>query len=179
MSKFTIGLCAFAMLAITPSVYADPVVITSGSLTVIGFLGTPTYSLTGQNFSVTSFGGDPGNTPHCGPCPSGSSTSLNSFLVGTSLGQGTATINGTTFNNVAFRGEFSFAAADVLLPAGTTNITLTSPFFFAGTIEGCAGSALTCTTQVFSTTALVGQGIATVQFTFSGTNASGASLYFF
>lgn len=31
MSKIIISLCAFVMLAITPSVHADPIVISSGS----------------------------------------------------------------------------------------------------------------------------------------------------
>ena len=78
----------------------SPIVITSGSLTIIGLSGTPTYSLSGENFSVTSLGGDPGNTPNCAPCQSGTFVDLSSFLVGTSLGNGPVTINGTTFTNV-------------------------------------------------------------------------------
>ena len=49
MSKIIIGICTFLMLFITPSVQADPVVITGGSLSVVGFLGNPVYSLTGSN----------------------------------------------------------------------------------------------------------------------------------
>lgn len=179
MSKLVIALCAFVMLVITPSVQADPIVITSGSLTIIGLSGAPTYSMSGENFSVTSLGGDPGNTPNCAPCQSGTFADLSSFLVGTSLGNGPVTINGTTFTNVFFAGVFNLAATPVLLPAGTTNITVTTPFTFSGTIRGCANSALICTTEVFSVVELSGQGIATAQFTFSGIFSNGASLYFF
>jgi hypothetical protein len=179
MKKLIIGLCTFVMLVITPAVHADPITITSGSLTVIGIVGSPTYTLTGENFSVTSTGGDEGNTPNCAPCLSGSPTRVSSFLVGSSLGQGTATINGVTFNNVGFFGTFSLGAADVVLPAGTSNLTVMVPFFFSGTIGGCEGSALICTTQLFSLTELVGQGIATAQFNFIGIHSSGASMYFF
>ena len=179
MSKFVVVLCAFVLLVITPSVHADPVVITSGSVTVVGISGSPTYSISGVNFSVTSVGGDPGNTPNCGPCLSGVPTRTGSFLVGTSLGQGNATINGVTFTNIGFAGSFSLASADAVLPIGTTNITLQIPFFFQGNIRGCSPNALLCTTEVFSTTELIGQGIATVNFNFIGTHSSGASIYFF
>jgi hypothetical protein len=178
MSKIVISLCAFMMLVVTPSVHADPVVITSGSLTVNGIFGRPFYSITGQNFSVTASGGDPGNTPNCLPCPSGTPISIGSFLVGTSLGGGTATINGTTFNNVGFLGQFTFAAANVVLPPGTTDLTITAPFFFNGDIRGCDGNSLICTTEVFSTIELIGQGTATVQFAFGGT-LNGITLYSF
>lgn len=179
MSKIVIGLCAFLTLVITPSVHADPIVITSGSLTVVGIIGSHSYSFAGENFSVTSTGGDEGNTPSCGPCLAGTTTNISTFLVGTSLGQGTATINGTTFTNVGFLGEFSFGAAPLLLPFGTSNLTLTVPFSFAGNIRGCAGNALICTTPVFSTIELVGQGLATVQFNFIGFHTDGTPLYFF
>jgi hypothetical protein len=178
MSRMIIGLCAFVLLAIPSSVQADPIVITSGSLSVVGLSGSPSYSLTGLNFSVTASGGDTGNTPNCFPCLSGTPVSLNSFLVGTSLGQGTATIDGTTFNNVGFLGEFSFGSI-VVLPAGMTNITVMAPFTFTGNIRGCEGNPLICTTPVFSTVELVGQGIATANFIFSGIHASGATLYSF
>jgi len=178
MSRLIIGLCAFVMLAIPSSVQADPIVITSGSLTVVGIAGSPSYSLTGLNFSVTASGGDTGNTPNCLPCLSGTPVSLSSFLVGTSLGQGSVTINGTTFNNVGFLGEFSLGAS-VVLPPGTTNITVMTPFSFSGNIRGCEGNALICTTEVFSTVELVGQGIATANFIFYGIHTNGATLYSF
>lgn len=178
MSKLAIGLCVFVMLAITPSVHADPIVITSGSLTVTGIFGSPSYSFSGQNFSVTATPGDPGNTPNCLPCPSGTPVNISSFLAGSSLGQGSATINGMTFNNLFFSGVFSLAAENVVLPVGTTNITVTAPFFFSGFIQGCEGNSLDCVTQVFGNTDLVGQGIATANFTFSET-VNGVSLYNF
>jgi hypothetical protein len=81
MSRVIIGLCAFVMLVITPSVQADPIVITSGSLTVTGLSGTPRYSISGENLSVTSVGGDSGNTPNCLPCLPGQVVSVSSFLV--------------------------------------------------------------------------------------------------
>ena len=168
MSKIVIGLCAFVMLVFTPSVKADPIVITGGSLTIVGIFGGPAYSISGQNFSATSIGGDPGNSPNCLPCVAGTPINISTFLVGTSLGSGTATIDGTTFNPVFFRGQFNFVALPIVLPPGTTDLTVTAPFSFAGTIEGCLPSTLICSTEVFATRDLIGQGIASVHFTFNG-----------
>ena len=178
MSKIVIGLCAFVMLVVTPSVYADPIVITSGSLTV-NSSAVATYTLNGQNFSVTSIGGDSGNSGPVGclPCVSGNLASTSSFFVGTSLGTGSATINGTTFNPVDFLGEFTLGGTPVLLPVGTTDVSFTVPFNFVGNIRGCDDS-VSCLNTVFSTTELVGQGLVTVQFSFSGT-LNGNTLYSF
>lgn len=179
MSKLVIGLCAFILLVITPSVQADPIVITSGSLTVTGLSGTPKYSISGNNFSVTSVGGDSGNTPNCFPCLPGQLVNVSSFLVGSSLGHGPATINGVSFAELFYSGTFNLGAV-VLIPTGvTTDITLTTPFTFSGNIRGCDGSNLVCGNEVFSTTQLVGQGIATVQFTFGFHGQTGQPLFFF
>ena len=178
MSKVVVGLCAFVMLMITPSVYADPLVITSGTLTVNGS-AVPTYTLTGQNFSFSGGGGDTGNSPAtgCHPCSSLIGVNLSSFFIGESLGGGSATLNGTTFNPVDFLGTFNLGAGSVLL-SGTSDVTVTIPFNFAGEIRGCGDSSVTCLNEVFSTQQLVGQGFVTAMFTFSGT-VNGAQLYDF
>ena len=179
MSKMIIGFCAFVMLVVTPSVMADPIVITSGSLTVTGLSGSPTYSISGTNFSVTSVGGDSGNTPNCFPCLPGQTVPVTSFLVGSSLGHGPATINGVFFPELFYSGTFNLGAL-VTLPVGvTTDVTLTAPFNFTGSIRGCDGSNLVCGNEVFSLTQLVGQGIATVQFTFGFHGQTGQPLFFF
>jgi hypothetical protein len=156
------------MFIITPSVQADPIVITDGQVFIIGLSASPSYTITGLNFAVTASGGDPGNTPSCLPCPSNTPISISSFLVGTSLGSGSATINGTTFNNVGFLGEFSFSVQPVMLPSDTFDHQIEVPFFFTGNIRGCLPSNVVCTTEVFTTTQLVGQGIAKAAFTFAG-----------
>lgn len=182
MPRLVIGICAFVMfITITPSIKADPVVITGGQVFIIGLSASPSYTMTGLNFSVAASGGDPGNTPNCLPCVSGTPISISSFLVGTSLGSGTATINGTTFNNIGFLGEFSFAVQPIvlpLLPDNSIGVQIEVPFFFTGNIRGCSPSSLICTTEVFSTTELVGQGIAKAAFAFS-VNQNGQSLFTF
>jgi hypothetical protein len=178
MSKVVIGLCAFVMLMCAPSVYADPLVITSGTLTVNGS-AVPTYNLVGTNFSFTGGGGDTGNSPAtgCHPCSSIIGVNLSSFFVGTSLGGGSATLNGTAFNPVDFLGTFNLGAGSVLL-SGTSDITVTIPFAFAGDIQGCGDDSLICSNVVFGTQQLVGQGTVTAMFTFSGT-VNGATIYDF
>jgi len=177
MSKLIICFCAFVMLVITPSVHADPIVINSGSVSIIAGL-SPTYTLSGQNFSVIAGGEILGITPTCSLCFTNNFTSIDSSLFG-NLGHGTAIINGVTFNDVNFRGDFAFRAGVVFLPPGTTGFTRTSPFRFVGSISGCEDSSLVCANEVFSTVELVGHGIAIIQFDFVGIQPSGASQFRF
>lgn len=175
MSKLIVGFCAFVMLVITPSVYADPIVINSGSVSIIAGV-SPTYTLSGQNFSVTALDAGQALISPCSPCLSGNPTGIDSLLLG-NLGHGTAIINGITFNNVNFLGGFELRAGLIVLPVGMTSFTRTSPFSFVGAISGCEESSLVCVNEVFSTIQLVGHGIATVQFDFVSIQPSGASLY--
>ena len=181
MSKVLIGLCALLMLMITPSVKADPLVVTSGSLTVPGLLRAPQYSFGGQNFSVTGHGSEFGSSPNCFPCKSGDLLGVGSLFVGSSLGFGSLTVNGTTFDNLLLGGVFQFTGNPILVPVGTTNISLTAPFIFSGNLVACpfeAGSGPECMAaqRIFSAQ-LVGQGFVTLQLRFLQTTAAGNSLY--
>ena len=182
MSKTLVVLCAFLLLTLTSSVKADPIVVTSGSLSVTGISGGPHFSLFGDNFSVIG-GGEQGSeqAQSCFPCVSGNVLGLNGFFAGSSLGGGVITFNGTTFSNLVYAGTFVFTGSAVI-PAATTNVTITAPFTFIGDIRGCVfhGGPPDCSPgdAVFSTQ-LVGQGIATIQLNFIGLNPNGNSLYIF
>lgn len=170
MSKFLIGFCTLLLFAtFTPSTArADTIVVTSGSLTVPGFFQGPSYNFAGQNFSAIAAGGDPGFTgpTSCFPCGAGS-LNVNAFFVGTSLGQGTVTINGTTFNNIIIGGTFQFNGGSVIVPPPTSSITLSTPFTFSGVMNGCTVSLATCPSSNFVfTTQLSGSGIAFVELNF-------------
>jgi hypothetical protein len=106
---------------------------------------------------------------------------LNGFFAGSSLGVGTVTIDGMTFTNLVFAGTLVLTGSAVI-PAATTNISITAPFTLTGDIRGCEfiGGPPDCSLgdSVFSTQ-LVGQGFVTVQLNFFGVNASGKSLYTF
>ena len=180
MSKILIG-CAFLLLLLTPSVKADPIVVTSGSLTVSGIAGSPHYSFAGENFLFTGAGNEQGLAPHCAPCVSGTSISVNGVFASTSLGMGSLTVDGTSFDDVSFGGIFQFTGTPVTIPLGTTNISITTPFTFSGSLSACQMvSSIDCTVSksIFSTD-LVGQGIATIQLRFFQVDANGNSLYVF
>jgi hypothetical protein len=175
MSKILIGLCTLLLFAtFTPATArADTIVVTSGSLTVPGFFQGPNYSFAGQNFSATAGSGDPGFTApsSCFPC-GGGNLNVNSFFAGTSLGQGTVTINGTTFNDLFIAGTFQFIAGSVMIPPPVAAITVTVPFTFSGVMNGCTVSHALCTaSNIVFTTQVSGSGLAFVELNFfqSGT----------
>lgn len=175
MSKILPGLCTLLLFAtFTPSTaHADPIVVTSGSLTVQGFFHAPSYSFAGENFAVAASSGDPGFTgpTSCFPCVSGNVINVNSFFVGSSLGQGTVTINGITFNNLFVAGTFEFTGGSVIVPVATSAVTLTAPFTFNGLMNGCTVSHLLCTSSdIVFTTQLTGSGIAFVDLGFFQTS---------
>jgi len=165
MPRIVIVLCAFLLLTLTPSVKADPLVITGGSLSITGISDGPSYTVFGDNFSIGG-SGEPGSfqATSCFPCASGNVLGLNAFVAGSSLGGGFVTIDGTTLNNLVFTGTWVFTASAVI-PAATTNISITAPFTFAGNLNACVfqGGPPNCSPgdAVFSTQ-LVGQGLVTV-----------------
>lgn len=172
----------FIIVLAQSTTHADPIVVTGGNLTVVGIAGGPTYTLTGDNFSVTSTGGDQGNlVPQnvCVPCPAGSVFSMSGTFVGQSLGQGSITINGTTFNNVDFGGTFTFTTQQFTFepPVGPVNTVLQTNFTFTGLLEVCQTSCLV--NPPLFTVDLVGSGVADLALQFSGFNNQGVQLYTF
>ena len=91
-----VGLMFLGLYA--PSVYADNVVLTGGSITTVANVGT--VNLTGPNFSLNYTGDIPGGS---------SSFGINS--VSLSLGSPSVTFNGVTSS--FFKGSLSFAGSSV------------------------------------------------------------------
>lgn len=183
MRNLVIGLCALVMFIITPSVQADPLVINGGQFFVDSLVASPHYTIQGENFSINGSGGPPGSVPVCNPCVNGVPVDVSSSFSGTSLGSGSATFNGVTFNNIGFLGQFNFVVQPFVLPITEDNligakIEVDTPFVFNGTIQGCSPSNVNCTTEVFSLTELHGEGIAKAMFIFTG-NQNGQSFYTF
>lgn len=160
---------------------AEPVIITSGSLSVTGLNGVPVYSFAGTNFSATGSGSDFGFTGpdvSCFPCVAGNLINTNSNFVDVTLGQGSVTINGTTFNHLFITGILVFSGPSVLVPdGGGLNLTLTAPFVLSGLMAGCLEPHLTCQSVVFSTE-VAGSGLATIQLQ-GFIDSQGHTLYFF
>lgn len=182
MRKILSGFCLLFIIVLAQSTtHADPIVVTGGNLTVTGIAGGPTYTLTGTNLSVTSTGGDQGNVvPQnvCVPCPAGSVFSLSALFVGQSLGQGTITIDGTTFTNVDFGGTFVFNAPEFTFdpPIGNDTVIQTA-FSFTGLLQVCQTSCLI--NPPLFTVELVGAGVADLALQFSGFNSQGVAIYTF
>ena len=178
MSRVVLGLCALMMFVITPSVNADPLVITSGTAS-ISQTARISYNLFGQDFFFIGANGDEGNAPVTGCHPCGGSLNpvqLGGFFVGSSLGSGSAMLNGMTFNNIQFLGTFNIGGGSVFL-SGTSDITVTQPFGFSGDIMGCI-SSISCGNPLFPSQQLVGQGLVTVVFSYSG-NVNGIDIWDF
>src|SRR5690349_7662993 len=169
MSKVVVSLCAFVVLVmVAPTVSADPLVVTSGTASITGSASI-IYNLVGQNFSFTSTGGDTGSSQMTGCDPCGGPLNpvpIGGFFVGSSLGMGSATLNGMTFNPVEFLGTFNLGGGTVFL-SGQQDITVTQPFGFSGDIMGCTAS-ISCGNPLFPSQQLVGQGLVTVVFSYSG-----------
>lgn len=181
MAKIFSALCTLLLFAaFSPSTtHADPIVITTGFVTITGSVGGPAYSFAGNNFAVIGGAGDFGNsTPQvaCRPCPGGAVINVNGQFVGLSLGLGSATLNGVVFPDVVFAGTFRFNGPPLIVPFSQSNLTLTSPFTFAGHLVGCPTSC-NVNPPVF-TVDLVGSGIATLQLSFNGFDGA-KPLFFF
>lgn len=152
-------LCVFAILlfviALTPATAnADPIVITSGTITITGFFDGPEFNITGENFSFVGGSSQGSSVPqHCLPCTSGSSINVNGFFAGTSLGQGTI-------------GQLTLSGPTLIVPNSTQDITLTSPFDFSGHLEFCPSDCM-FQPPIFSVD-LVGSGTALLHLHFIG-----------
>ena len=135
------------IVTLSPSTtQADPVVITSGSLTVLQFPSVPVYGLSGNNFSAVGIA-PPGLLPVrslCSPCASGSVLTVSASFAGFNL-DGTQDL------------AFSFVGPAITIPFSLTNLTITSPFEFSGTLTGCVMVACGPVVPTFS---LAGSGTA-------------------
>jgi PEP-CTERM motif len=161
MSKI---LCVFAILlmivALTPATAsADPIIITSGTLTVTGLTGGPSYSFTGLNFAGGGGGEQGSSTPQmlCSPCVSGDAISVGGFFAGSSI-LGGATLNGTFYPIVG--GTLILTGPTIIVPNSTSDLTLTSPFVFSGDLRLCPSNC--GNSPPFFTVDLVGSGTATL-----------------
>ena len=156
------------ILVFTPSTSrADPIFITSGTLTVTGTVGGPRFSLSGDNFFASGGGERGASNPQtaCRPCLSGQFITVTSNFIGSSLEGGFSIINGVERSG-GFAGAFMFTGPPIEIPFSLSNLTLTSPFNFSGSLIGCPQSCVVGPT-IFSVT-LTGSGIATIDLSFSG-----------
>lgn len=183
MLRSFVGLCSLLLIVVftsTPT-RADPIVVTSGSITVSGLAGGPHFNLAGNNFSATSLGGDTGNfgpQSSCGPCVAGATVSAGGSWIGLQVGGGgTATVNGTSFTNVGWSGNLGVGGSTFVVPSVMNSVTITVPFTLTAHLNGCSGGCLINPT-IF-TVDLVGSGTASIVLNFSGVDNMGRPIFVF
>ena len=179
MSRFYLLATLLLLVAFAPSTAnADPVVITSGTLTVTGFVGGPRFNLSGDNFFASGGGERGASNPQvgCTPCTSGSFVSVGGNFSGSSLGGGTLIVNGVDHSG-GFAGAFTLTGPPILVPFSLSNMTITGPFSFSGTLISCPQDCF-LGPQVFSVS-LIGAGTASIDLLFSGLTANGTPIFSF
>ena len=136
------------LLALAGAASADPVVLRAPSELSLDIEGN-FFFFVGDGFTARQ---DPGSTlgvffgggfTGCDPCHAGetydpSYTTTNAFM-----GNGTATVGGTTYSNVAFFGDIDFDATPQPFPdtdADTPRVQ--TPFTFTGALRGFVDSQL-------------------------------------
>lgn len=168
MFRILSALCAMLLfVAFSPSTtQADPIVVTSGFLTVTGLTGGPQYMLFGDNFAASGQGDQGALALQSGfaVSTSGSVINVNAVFVGSSLGDNHG-------------GAFTFTGPPIVVPFSLTNLTITSPFTFSGFLLTCPGSCFTG--PVISNVDLVGSGTATFSLLFSGLTTGGVPIFTF
>lgn len=169
MTRIFSALCTLLLIsAFSPSTTrADPLFITSGTLTVTGAVGAPHFTFSGTNFVAAGNGADRGAVAlqTCFPCQAGKLTSVSAIFVGSTLGTGGVTVDGMSFAG-GLSGTFQLSGPPIQVPFALTNLTITSPFTFAGTLHVCPDSCVV-RPPVFSVS-FVGGGTATFDLIFSG-----------
>lgn len=170
MTRIFSALCTLLLIsAFSPSTTrADPLFITSGTLTVTGAIGAPHFTFSGTNFVAAGNGADRGAVAlqtGCFPCQAGQMTSVNAFFIGSTLGTGGVTVDGVEHAG-GLSGTFQFSGPLLEVPSALTNLTITSPFTFAGLLHVCPESCVV-RPPVFSVS-FVGGGTATFDLIFSG-----------
>jgi PEP-CTERM motif len=162
----TLGTLWCGLLFGVSAVFAVPVDVSSGFVSIAGQSGLPEYLVVGQDFLHSGTGGDSGNVgaASCFPCKAGDTLSLSSHLAGSTLA-GHTTVNGVD-HDVPFApdrsGLFDFTAPALTIPDVDLDLfTFSEPFAFLGALFFPGNQSVS----------LAGQGIATLQLSGTETNA--------
>lgn len=181
MTRIFSALCTLLLFsALSPSTTrADPLFITSGTLSVTGAIGAPHFTFSGTNFVAGGNGADRGAVAlqtGCMPCEAGKLISVNAFFVGSTLGTGGVTVDGMSFAG-GLSGTFQLSGPLMEVPFALSNLTITSPFTFVGNLHVCPDSCV-IRPPVFSV-GFIGGGTATFDLLFSGLTPQGVPIFTF
>ena len=137
------SLIAAALFAIAPPAFAEPIVVRPLSDVRFDYEGDR-FRLTGQGFSaqtvLNTWGFEiPRVQPEsCVICAAGDTLNPGFHTPGeVDLWHGSATIGGTTYSDVTFRGSFDFQVAPISFPTMTDQYYFPElPFTFTGLLRG-------------------------------------------
>jgi hypothetical protein len=133
-----VALAGFIMAGSPSFAIADPLVITSGTLTVpsIGGFADGTFSIAGETFSLSGILGE-GATLVCFPCVPG--TLDISWSGNTGVGPAFGTVNGTFYPSFIFESSEIRTSGTVTLPeSAPRSFSVMFPFSASGTLSGVA-----------------------------------------
>ena len=159
-------LTSFLALVPAAAADADPIALTGGFMASGGGSLGLNFEFQGDGFRASgSF--EPGVIgPHftCTPCVEGDAIRLDSTFGGT-LGFGSATVGGTTYEGIEFAGLMNFAAPQVIAPSIRGDFTVTENFTFDVRLVGSRSGS---SDPPLFAQPLTGQGVVTASFRQSG-----------
>lgn len=128
--------CLLVLTLIPAEALADPIRV-SGFFSLTGLGASAVVELKGPDFQAAGYiePGVVGPEFTCVPCLAGDVISLDTRFL-SSIGAGTATVDGTVFPLVGFGAtNFLFDAEDIVAPGTAGSFTVTQPFTFSGTLS--------------------------------------------
>jgi hypothetical protein len=174
-------LALLACLLFAAEARADTFVITGGSATSGNTQGGM-FTITGDGFTLN--GGFNFGPNSCLPCTAGQIANFGSFNLGDDVRDGfPSTFGGTTYDHLYFSLASVRFSSGIIVPDTTDALfTVTVPFGFTATLQGCTdshGAVSGCSPSdiVFSNATFIGQGTATVQM--GSTLVGGTRVYSF
>ncbi|HYO62172.1 MAG TPA: PEP-CTERM sorting domain-containing protein [Pyrinomonadaceae bacterium] len=170
MRNFTKALPLLALLACllcAAEARADAFAVTGGFATSGGVTGGP-FTLTGDGFTLN--GGFNWGPDSCSPCVAGQTVNVGSFNLGLDVRSSLSpsVFNGVTYDRIYYSVGFVRFSASLVVPDESAALfTLTTPFTFSATLQGCTnpnGPINFCPPGdiVFDNVSFLGSGIATV-----------------
>ena len=174
-SKVLPLLALLACLLFAAEARADTFLITGGVATSGNITGG-TFTLTGDGFTLN--GGFYQGPNTCSLCAAGQTVNVGSFNLGTDIASlpVPSTFEGMTYERLYYSsGHMRFSASLVIPGENASLFTVTTPFFFTATLQGCAtpNTLTPCPAGdiVFDGATFLGQGTATVELSsFEGAN---------
>jgi len=155
------------LLALCPRAHADPLTVTSGTITLPSALGSATFTLSGDDFSLSGRVEQSIGQLSCFPCSSTSNVTLHGPLSDITFGGQPGTMNGVTYPTLFFTGLMtvtppSFPGAMLL-----ESTTVMLPFDFSALLSGyhSGTDAFNAINPIFSLANFTGRGTVTAHFT--------------